>query len=125
MKHRNVLTNRHPIPFIGGFRQLLGGAMSWLTIATFVFSGMAAWNTPTMDAVRGVLPWLNIGVFITIIVMAICFAMWLEHKWFQPSIMSYWGHLFWEEAHSKAFIERQERIEGMLKVLLNHDETGK
>lgn len=93
---RKFLEQRH-IPLIGEFKQLLGGAMSWVNLLIFAFSGIAAWNTDTMANIRDVMPWLNLGIFSAVIVVGILFAMWLEHKWIQPSVMSYWNKMHYDQ----------------------------
>ncbi len=88
-----------PIPFIGVYKQLLGGAMSWVTLLTFAFSGIAAWNTHTMTLVRDAIPWLTLPVFAGILTVVLHGTMWLEHKFIQPSVMVYWNKMFYNHGN--------------------------
>ncbi len=117
MRNSNFFKQK-PIQLLGAVNQLLGAAIAWASMGTFLFSGIAAWNTPTFGYIRDFFPWLNLGSFIAIVVAGISFLMWVQHKYVQPSIMGYWGSMFWQEANAKKFVERQERIEKMLKELL-------
>ena len=82
---------------LGMIIQTFGGAMGWITLATFVFSGMSAWSSPAMLVARGWFPWLSFPVFIGLILLLILFLMWLQHKFAQPSIMVYWNKMFYEQ----------------------------
>jgi hypothetical protein len=111
----NLFTKQKAIPFIGVFKQLFGGAITWATMAIFMFSGMTAWNTPTMDWVRSIIPWLSLPVFITIIVAGIILAMYLEHKFIQPSVMVYWNKMNYD--HANPIRKDLKRIEDKIDKL--------
>jgi len=82
---------------IGLILQTFGGAMSWVTLAIFLFSGMSAWSSPAMLEVRKWIPWLSFPVFLGLIFAGILVLMWLQHKYAQPSIMVYWNKMFYEQ----------------------------
>lgn len=94
--------------------------MSWVTIFIFIFSGLSAWNTDTMARVRDVFPWLNIGVFAAVVFIGLVIAMWLEHKWFQPSVMAYWNNMFYNQGN-----EVKTNMENILKKLSELEEEVK
>lgn len=115
---KKLLTEQHHIPVVGEFKQLLGGAMSWATMFMFVFTGIAAWNTNTLSEIRNYLPWLNLGVFAVIIAAGLIFMMWLEHKWFQPSVMAYWNKMNYNQNNPQK--EDHERTEAKVDLLLTY-----
>jgi len=133
---KNTLTKQIRIPLLGEFRQLVGGAMTWFTFGTFAFAGMAAWDSEVVMVIRRLLPWLTFHVACILIVAAALLAVWVEHKFTQPSIMVYWLKMFWEqrnpmrtflESKMKSIEERQDSIEMLLKTLLDRevDESNK
>ncbi len=115
----NNLFKQKPIQLLGAVNQLLGAAIAWASMGTFLFSGIAAWNTPTVGYIRDFAPWLSIWSFIAIVAAGIFFLMFIQHKYVQPSTMDYWGSMFWEEDNAKKFVAQQDRIEKMLKELLD------
>lgn len=100
---------------LGMLQQVIGGAISWMTMAIFVFTGVTFWNTPTMESVREHLPWLTWWIFALIILAGIFLAMWLQHKFVQPSIMAYWNKMFYEQSnpmttHLKRIEEKIDKL---------------
>lgn len=127
MKLGSLFGKQTPLPFIGTFKQLIGGASTWITLAIFLFSGIAAWNTETMTEVRRVLPWLNFLAFTGIIVGGLVLAMWMEFKFIQPSIMVYWNNLHY--SHGNPLLPKIEQLqksnEEIVKKLADVDELLK
>lgn len=109
MSPKSLFLAQKHIPIVGVIRQLLGGAMTWITVLIFVFSALSAWNTSTMVTVRSWLPWLNMASFTVILFVGLLVALWLEHKWIQPSVMAYWNHMFY--SHNNALRDDQARLE--------------
>jgi hypothetical protein len=106
----NLFTKQKAIPFIGVFKQLFGGAITWVTMAIFLFSGITVWNTPTMDFLRSIVPWLNLPVFALIVASGLVLVMWSEHKFTQPSVMVYWLKMFWEHSNPmRLFLEEMDK----------------
>ncbi len=93
------LFKQHAFSRLGAFKHTFGGATAWITMAIFLFSGIAAWNTPTMDMVRMYIPWLTFPVFIGIAVSGIAIMMWLEHFIVQSSMVLYWAKMFWNKGN--------------------------
>lgn len=131
-RHDNCIQNgqhgwlaQKQIPFIGTFRQLMGGAMTWVTFLIFAFSMLAAWDTGTVKEIRDDLPWLNLVTFIAVTVAALIVAMIVEHKWIQPSVMAYWNQMFYN--HGNPIVTDQKRIEEKIdritKMLEQRKET--
>jgi hypothetical protein len=113
------LFSQRNIPWIGALNQLFGAAMGWVSMATFAFSGVAAWNTDTMAMLRDNIPWLNLGLFIGAVVAVIAFAMWLQHKYVQSSTVDYWRKMFYEDNPS---LERQKALEKIIIQYVITDE---
>ncbi len=95
----NVLTKQKPVRFIGVFRQVYGGASTWITLAIFIFSAISAWNTATLALLRGIFPWLNLYAFIGILIVGGVITLWLEYKFVQPSVMVYWNSMFYHHGN--------------------------
>ena len=113
--NNRFLTKQTPIKFIGVIRQLFGGAMTWVTAAIFVFSGATFWDSSTMVYVRSALPWLSLPLFALSLLVGLVILMWLEHKFVQPAIMSYWNKMFYEQ--DNPMTEHLKRIEDKIDKL--------
>lgn len=110
---KNNFTKQKVIPFVGEFRQLFGGATTWISMVTFLFAGIAAWNTNTMSEIRKIFPWLDMWSFCAIIFLGIIIVMFLEHKYVQISILNYWNKMQYEtspmkKAHEEEMKKMQE-----------------
>ncbi len=93
-KKQNKLTTQKVIPLIGELQQIIGGAMLWFSLLTVTFSGIAAWNTNTMQELRNIFPILgNIFVFAGIIFCIMVITMWLQHKYVQASVIAYFNRM--------------------------------
>ena len=103
---------------LGAFRQLLGGIMTWVTLLTFLFAGLAAWNTDSAQHIRDHAGWLNLGWAAVVVVLVMLAAMWCEHKWMQPSIMNYWLRMFYDQGNPMR--DDQERTEEKVDLLLEY-----
>lgn len=115
---RNGFLEQKSIPFIGAFKQLIGAALSWLTLLIFFFTAITAWNTSTLERLRSAIPGLNLATFIAAILVGLVIVMFIEHKWIQPSLMVYWNKMFNEQGN--AMKQDQDRIEAKLDLLLRH-----
>jgi hypothetical protein len=92
------------------YLQTLGGAVGWITLLVFLFSGMSAWSSPSMMVARNWLPWLNFAMLMGAGVVGIFCLQWLQHKYAQPSVMVYWSKMFWEQDNPmRKAIEAQEK----------------
>jgi hypothetical protein len=121
MVKSGIFKQKH-IPFIGAFNQLLGAAMGWASMGTFVFSAIAAWNTPTVGIIRNLIPWLNIGTFILFIIIIILSAMWIQHKYVLQSTIDYWRGMFYDQNPS---LKRQKALEQVILTYVIQDEKAK
>lgn len=119
-KIRAFLIHQTPSVWLGIFRQLFGGASTWITLLVLGFTGIAAWDAPIMHTVRTWFPWVNFWVFVAIILLALVFAMWTEHKWTQPGILVYWNNMWWESGNPmRTHLERMsKREEAMAQILV-------
>jgi len=118
-----LLTKQVPMRWLGTFRQLFGGAATWITFAILIFTAVTAWNTPTAIVIREYLPWLSLGIFVALIFLAMAVAIWIEHKFIQPAIMLYWNRMHFK--HGNPQQEQLDRIEIKLdKLLESHDEPA-
>lgn len=105
------ITKQKVIPFIGEFRQLIGGAMTWITLAIFAFTAITAWDSPTIVEIRMMLPWLNMYVSAGFGLFIIVFLVWLEHKYVQISILKYWNKMQYETSPMKKDLDAiKERL---------------
>lgn len=128
-KKQNKLTSQKVIPFIGELQQIIGGSMLWFSMFTFVFSGIAAWNTNTMQELRDIFPiFSNIFVFAGVILLGMVVIMWLQHKYVQASVIAYFNKMQYmtnplnEDVRNnqKAILKNQEaieRVEAIVKEL--------
>lgn len=121
MSRRSKLFRQRHLPFVGVFKMLLSGAVSWITLAIFVFSAISAWNTSTVLNIRFWLPWLNLYVFVGVVVCMIFVAMWLEYKFIQPSVMVFWNRMFYN--HGSELRNDVEAIKNSQKDIDNKLDT--
>ena len=120
MKARELFTKQKTVPFIGEVQQLMGGAMLWFGVGTFIFSGIAAWNTATMQYVRDMFPFLN-NIFVCglIVVCVVCLGLWLQHKFVQPSILAYFNKMqYMSNPLNKDVAANQTEILEVKKIVL-------
>jgi hypothetical protein len=115
----SYFTKQTPIRVIGVIRQLFGGAMTWVTAAIFVFSGITFWDSPTIIEIRSFMTWLSLPVFALIIAAGLLILMWLEHKFVQPAIMGYWNKMFYEQ--DNPMTAHLARIERKIDALADKD----
>ena len=116
-----LIARQVPIRWIGTFRQLFGGASTWITLAVLAFTAITAWNTPTAMIIREYIPWLNLGVFMSIIVLVMVVAVWVEHKFVQPAIMLYWNKMHF--THGNPQQKQLDRIEKKIDELLKAESS--
>ena len=118
-KVKRFITHQTPSVSLGMFRQLFGGASTWVTLLVLGFTGIAAWDAPIMQSVRSWLPWLSFWFFVLITISAIFFAMWTEHKWTQPGIIVYWNNMWWEHGNAmRTHLERMDKRDEVLAQIL-------
>ena len=110
--------------WLGMYLQTLGGAVGWITLLVFLFSGMSAWSSPTMLVVRGWFPWLNFVILMGAGTVGIFCLQWLQHRYAQPSAMVYWSRMFWEQDNPlrKAIEAQDKRLERIERHLGIRDE---
>ncbi len=121
MKNRNLFKQKQ-IPLLGAINQLVGAALAWASMGAFIFSGITAWNTPTVGIIRSFMPWLNIGLFIAVAMAAIFFIMWLQHKYVQSSTVDYWRKMFYDNNPS---MKRQKALEQIILNFVIQDDKAR
>ena len=100
--------------------------MTWITAAIFVFSGTTFWDSPTMVDIRSVATWLSLPLFALILFIGLLCIMWIEHKFVQPAIMTYWNKMFYEQDNPMtAQLNRIEKLSKDIAERLNALESKK
>ena len=113
---------QHAFSKLGALKHTFGGATTWITLAIFAFSGVSAWNTPTVMIIREYVPWLSLHLFMIACVAGIVFLMWLEHFVVQSSMVLYWARMFWSKKNPlRKYMEglglRLDRVSKEQKVM--------
>ncbi len=111
----NKWTEQKVIPFIGEFRQLFSGASIWISMITFIFAAIAAYNTPIMESIKVFIPWLSFPIMLVFVIVAVLILMLLEHKYVQPSVLAYWNQMQYQ--HNNPLKEDVARIAKQIEVL--------
>ena len=120
------LFKQKQVRILGAVNQVMGGAVGWFGTFTFIFSAITAWNTPTLGEVRAVFPWLTIYSFVVIILSIMLLAMFLQHKYVQPSSVDYWRKMFYDNNPSEQRMVRiEQRQKIMCQILVNLVPTEK
>jgi uncharacterized protein involved in cysteine biosynthesis len=112
------LFKQRQVPLLGALNQVLGGAIGWISMLTFLFSGISAWNTSTMEYIRDLFPWLTLNSFVLLILAGLSFAMWIQHVFVQPSAVNYWRKMFYEENQSENRIARIEAHQVAMETII-------
>lgn len=82
-----LLGRQKLIPWIGEFKETLAQALFWGTIVNFTMIAGTFYYT----TLRHVVPWFNLGLFITIAFVGLAIVLVIEFKFIVPSIWAFRG----------------------------------
>ena len=100
---------------IGGFKDLLGRTLFYVSIVNFILIAATAYHTTLRDIVHTWLPWFNFPVFLGVLVAGLLLMMILEYKVVLPSAWAFSNRQQYE--HQNLLRKQLDRIEETLEEM--------
>lgn len=95
------LLKQHKIPWIGGFKDMLGQLVFYVSMVNFILIVITAYNTTLREYIINWVPGFQLWMFYAILIIIIFGLMVLEYKYIVPSLYSF---------RSKQMFEHESKV---------------